>query len=373
MKRLLLCALTVLTAVALPSCRRDPAKMVEGNPAATITTAAQARTLNTLRNEKDGKFYYIDYKADYKLDDVIDAGCRSQSELVGYLGRSLLKASPIQEEPGVACSAFTARTPEGDVIYGRNLDFRFTYTLALALHTNPGKGGYKSLGIAALQFLKMPPASLDEGETDISPLVVSPYVTMDGMNEKGLAFSVLALSKGPSAKQFAPDKKDISTTVAIRMLLDRAATVDEALEMLSSYNFFAKGAESEKGNYHFLLADASGKTVVVEYILPEGAESSVLSVVDAECVTNGYLTEGWDEVCNGGADRLQVLRDCLAEKGGVLTEEEAMQLLASVSRGLNPEELTSNTHWSVVYNLTKRTATVCVARDFDNPLKYTLK
>ena len=56
-----------------------------------------------------------------------------------------------------------------------------------------------------------------------------------------------------------------------------------------------------------------------------------------------------------------------------MTEEEAMQLLASVSRGLNPEELTSNTHWSVVYNLTKKTATVCVARDFDNPLKYTLK
>ena len=81
---------------------------------------------------------------------------------------------------------------------------------------------------------------------------------------------------------------------------------------------------------------------------------------------------------------VQTVAECLqGRKSAIVTavelradgpsEEEAMQLLASVSRGLNPAELTSNTHWSVVYNLTKKTATVCVARDFDNPLKYTLK
>ena len=372
MKRTVLVLLAILAVVALPSCRRDPAKMVKGNPAAAITTAAQARTLNSLRNEKDGKLYYMDYKADYLLDEILEAGCNSQKSLLGFIVDRMLKVAPLQDEPEVACSAFTARTPEGDVIYGRNLDFRFTYTLAMMLRTAP-KGSFKSLGIAALQFIKMPPASLDDGQTDISPLITAPYVTMDGVNDKGLAFSVLALSKGHSPMQFDPGKKDIFTTTLIRMVLDRAATVDEAIELIKGRNYFAKGPESEKGSYHFLLADASGKTVVLEYLLPEGENSSLLNVVETNCVTNGYLSEGWDEVCNGGADRLQMLREFLDIRGGVVTEEEAMQLLANVSRGLNPEELTSNTHWSVVYNLTKKTATVCVARDYDNPLKYTLK
>ena len=374
MKRLLLFISAALLSLAATSCKCDPQKALKtANPAAGITTVAQARTLNTLKNESDSKFYYLDYKADYKLDALLEQGSRSQKEIFDFITSNLLTVSPIHEEAEPACSAFKAVTPDGDVIYGRNLDFKFTYTLAAMLRTNPGKGAHKSLGIAGLQFLKMPPASLDDGKCDISPLIAAPYVTLDGMNDSGVAFSVLALSKGPSTKQFDTGRKDISTTVAIRYVLDRATSVDNAIELLSNYNMFAKGAESEKGSYHFLLADAGGKCVVLEYILPEGETSSVMKVIEADCVTNGYLTEGWDEVCNGGADRLKTLRDRLAETGGVLTEEEAMQLLSSVSRGLNPEELTSNTHWSVVYNLTKKTATVCVARDFDNPIKYSLK
>ena len=58
------------------------------------------------------------------------------------------------------------------------------------------------------------------------------------------------------------DKPDLTTTTAIRLLLDRAATVDEAISLLRQYDM-----NSSIGLAHPLsLSDASGKRVVVEYV-----------------------------------------------------------------------------------------------------------
>lgn len=58
------------------------------------------------------------------------------------------------------------------------------------------------------------------------------------------------------------DKTDITTTTAIRLLLNQAATVEEALDMLGQYDLHV----SMNYKVHFAIADAAGNSVAVEYI-----------------------------------------------------------------------------------------------------------
>ena len=90
--------------------------------------------------------------------------------------------------------------------------------------------------------------------------LAAPYAPLDGMNEKGLAIGVLVIQDGKVHQNTG--KVPITTTSAIRMVLDKAATVDEAIELLKNYDMNSSG---ETG-YHFQIADASGNTAVIEYI-----------------------------------------------------------------------------------------------------------
>ena len=131
---------------------------------------------------------------------------------------------------------------------------------------------------------------------------------------------VLLIDTEPTDQQ--TDKPDITTTTAIRLLLDRAATVDEALALLSQYDMHA----SANSCYHFQIADAAGRAVVVEYIGDE------MNVVESPRATNFLLTEGdWD--FGRGQDRFAVLEETMEASGGVLTEEDIPQKVRAVLGG----------------------------------------
>ena len=188
-----------------------------------------------------------------------------------------------------------------------------------------------------------------------------PYLLMDGMNEKGLAMSVLKLRGDPTLQDTGKNK--ISTTVALRLVLDRAATVDEALALLDEYDMQSSMPEA---NFHFLLADASGKAVVLEY-LPNGQRMEY----DQNYVTNFYLTENVPYAPVRGKDRYDLIEQTLIFKKGVMSEAEVMALLAVIGQP-ETEEATSMTQWSVVYNLTDLTGRVAVVREYDNVFRFSL-
>ena len=76
---------------------------------------------------------------------------------------------------------------------------------------------------------------------------------MDGMNEKGLCVAVLVIQDSPGFRQDT-GKPDLTTTTAVRLLLDKASDVEEALELLSRYDMHASSGMM----VHFALADVSG-------------------------------------------------------------------------------------------------------------------
>lgn len=54
----------------------------------------------------------------------------------------------------------------------------------------------------------------------------------------------------------------------------------------------------------------------------------------------------------------------LSQNNDTLSVDNAMNLLNFVSQAENPMDATSHTQWSVVYNLSKKEATICVNRDY---------
>ena len=356
--------------------------VLAGQPVQLLRNRQQARTVKSLTELEEGRFFRLDYKADYRLQDFIEADLASKEAVQGGVAQMLLDFSSMPAGSLAAlrpaCSAFQAVTPDGEVIYGRNFDYDFDDGSAIVMRTRP-RGAYRSMTLVSMDHVGLSGAQLSDGDTDLSMLVAAPYAMMDGMNEKGLAVSVLALTGGGCACQYEEGKHALMTTVLMRLLLDRAATVDEALSLCRNYNFFADGEQrgvpsGDKTNYHFLLSDASGRSVVLEYVRDGGLKGNgpwVMKVLEERCVTNFYLAEGWRSVIRPDK-RYDVLLQTLAEKQAVMTESEAMALLQAVSQKASRRG-DVRTQWSVVYNLTRRTATICPAGDYSHPYSVSLR
>ena len=153
-------------------------------------------------------------------------------------------------------------------------------------------------------------------------------------------------------------------------MLDRAATVEEAAKLLGDYNMWSA---FPRASFHFLVADKPGAAKVLEY-----DNDNVLHVFDANYVTNFYLNEDVQALIttpshhDHGLDRYNKIEARLKAASNVLSENEAMALLKDVSQ--KPGETgTSNTRWSVVYNLSSLTAKVAAAQDYDNIFSFQLK
>lgn len=318
----------------------------------------ELKSLSTIRKIDDYPLYTMDYAADYGLDEFLEqGGASNDAELIDFVVGRLLKGLPIKIElPNLACSTFNATAPDGDALFGRNFDLEFSP--GMMVRTAP-KDGYASISMVNLAFIGYGEDKLPEDLASSVVTLAAPFAPLDGVNEKGLAVGVLLIDTEATHQE--TDRVDITTTTAIRLMLDRCATVEEAVDLLTRYDMHASGNRS----YHFQIADASGESVVVEYIDNEmklvepGSEGY-------QAATNFLLTPG-DYDFGGGQDRYETVMGRLAAAGGIMTEDEAMETLRSVSREVKIKDNGEvfQTQWSVVYNLDDATATVCMGGKFD--------
>lgn len=229
-------------------------------------------TVASIKKVNDYPFYTMTYEGDYGIDEFIaQGGASSDAELIGFVVQHLMKGLPITIElPDLACSTFNATTSEGDAIFGRNFDL--SYSPSMLVRTDPADG-YASISMVNLGFLGYGEDKLPDSPTSSITALAAPYAPLDGVNEAGLAVGVLLIDTDPTNQQ--TDRVDITTTTAIRLMLDKCAMVDEALDLLEQYDMHS----SANSCYHFQIADASGDTVVVEYVDNE------MSVLDPDDVT----------------------------------------------------------------------------------------
>lgn len=161
-----------------------------------------------------------------------------------------------------------------------------------------------------------------------------------------------------------PDKITLNTTTAIRLVLDKAATIDEAVELLRKYNIYFSGDVT----CHFLIADATGKSVIVEYY--DNGLQVVESDTDYQIASNfiAYhglnIGEGYTEF-----DRYDAVEKVL-QNNNTVTVEDCEKLLNTV--GIYDGE-TDKLQWSVVYNLTDKTGRIWPYRDTGEAWDFTIK
>lgn len=382
-------AMAMAMATAAASCAGGTSASTE-NKASCITDAGKLEMIHSMKDlDGNGRLYEIDYNQDYMLDSVMQPGITEQTGLFRHIASLLfdnLPAENAEVKYGAGCSAFAAQEAEGKgFLMGRNYDFRhftpdnksYLPTSAILVRTAP-VGGKKSISMVDGLNLGFGQGFYNDGKTDLSMLMALPYAALDGINEDGFAIGVLALNEKQTNQQTG--KQRIGTTVAIRMMLDKASTVREAIEMLKNYDMDMRG--NGHSNYHFFMADATGDYAIVEYTFDKDrTEPKVMEVFTADdslrCVTNFYVapsmtgtTDGWGS--SHGKDRYENLRKTLDEKKHVMKEDEAMQLLEKVSQPPT-EELTSQTQWSALYNLTEKTLRLTILREYAKEYNFRIE
>ena len=299
-------------------------------------------SLASFRKVDDYPLYVMDLEGGYDLGDLLEEAARQGAEPLPAGGA----------HRGWACTVFAALGNEGERLLGRSFDWYNRPTLLL--FSRPDDGGYVSASMVDLSYLGFD--AEDPSWYQRLRLFDAPFLPFDGMNEAGLAVGMMAVSHAEPGHD--PERITLGSLQIIRLLLDRATTVDEALNLMRNYNVtFLEGPP-----LHYLIADAGGRSAVVEYL--EGGMSVLRSEGTWQVATN-FLLSGLDpDEAGAQCPRYREAWRTLEAAEGSMSMPEAMGLLERVSQ--------SHTMWSVVYGLKSGDVSVAVGRDYGQVYEFGL-
>lgn len=323
----------------------------------------ELKTLTTLNEKYDG-VYTMEYDGDYGFDDFLKVGAKSDSDIEGFVTNRLLKGLPIRiNVTGAGCTCFVSKNENNEVIFARNFDFE--YAPMLQIYTKPDNG-YKSVSTVNLSFAGYDKNNLPSSGISFNSFLTlaAPYLPFDGMNEKGVCMALLAVPESDPGN--SDDKVTLNTTTAIRLVLDKASNVDEAVDLLRQYNIYFSGDV----DCHYLIADASGQSVLIEYY--DGGLKVVEADTDYQIATNfiAYndvnIGEGFTEF-----ERYEATEQFLIEKDNTLSIKDCENILNEV--GVTSKSGENKLQWSVVYNLSKLNGRIWPQRKSDCAWSFNLK
>ena len=339
-------------------------------------------------------YYLMDYTYAYDLDTLLESnsGNSTTAGLVLYAAADVfLQLNPLAKKivsnlglycdidsegvaafmkkltdfAGFGCTTFNASAPSGDKLFARNYDYMDSPGMTVWTHP---EDGYASVSTVSLYFLGYGGEFLPEDLLTSLLTLLAPYIPVDGMNEKGLSIGVLELETPETFTQ--TEKKDITTTAVIRTVLDHAATVEEAVDIFCEYDMHdLLGGEC---TYHYQIADASGDTAIIEYV---NGETTVLRPDRSGtlCATNFWLSEGVDDPDGLGQDRYDTVLERLGNANYIVSEKEAMDILeATHLENADLHGYICSTLWSVVYNNTNKSFTVCPMYQYDTQYRFSV-
>ncbi len=294
------------------------------------------QTLESFKRINDHPFFEMHFYGDYVADTPRQVSALQNPASAGW-----------------ACSIFVSYGPDGSAVYGRNFDWQ--HNPAMLLHTNPSNG-YASISMVGISYLGF--ERKDEKYKTVEgrqALLTAPMLPFDGMNEHGLTVGMAAV--GETKIPNDPKKPNVGSLQIIRLMLDRAKTVEEAITVFNQFNISKVGGP----NIHYLIADENGKSAVIE--LKDGKTNIMRGDKNWQSATNFYLT-GQSKPLNQ-CHRFAKIHRLMSDKKGALTTGQTFNLLKNVSQ--------KNTQWSVVYDMKNRTAHVATDRNFNDRKQFKIE
>jgi hypothetical protein len=301
------------------------------------------KTIRSLKQLDDFPLYTMHFFGDYDIPAY-----SPKSNLSQYIKKGI----PTADSSLWACTCFSAKTPQGNQILGRNFDW--SDHPALLLFTDP-PDRYASVSMVDISYLGY--SKTDAPDKNPGGLLRSPLLPFDGMNEKGLAIGMMAL---PSAQ--APDdpqKQTINSLLIIRMMLDYAKNVDEAIAIIESFNIDFQGGPP----LHYFITDRHGKSVVVEFV--DQKISVLRNTHPWQVATNFIITGLSPEVSRASCWRYKKALETLESQVTMPSLSTALSLLKDVSQ--------RNTIWSIVYDTSSLDLLVVMGKKYDQVHKLNLK
>ena len=339
---------------------------------------------------KAGKVYEMTMDGGYYFDEFIEqGGVSNDTDLIQFIVDNITKGIiPISmEAPEVGCSSFTTIDENGNHLFGRNYDF--ASTSSLILHTNPGNGRHASISSVDLQFLGLGDGI--NGLIDNLTAIAAAYAPLDGMNDAGVSCGIYMSYQGPGDLSYSTnqqtEKPDLTSTTMLRMILDYADDVDEAVELVKKYDFH----DSANSSFHYMVADKSGKSAILEWVNENETDSTdidgtkrVLKVYyndqdkilgedeaqnNFQYITNFIVTPGYyaneTQEDMKGLDRYNYIKETINPDGsnteGHFSKEQSLKLLEDLGRRKWNQTVGSDSNnitvWSVLYDLDNLEAT----------------
>ncbi len=318
----------------------SPAPETPSSPEA-LSEGARA-VLDTIRQIDSYPAYSMRYPADYRLGDVLERGLASEAEIQQFVGKlfgiSLVESGALLPQ-GKRCTGFSAGSLSGDQYQGHNEDW--TKGDYLVLSTAPG-GGIPSVSLIDVRF-----AARVSGK-DQRGFLMAPFLPLSGMNRAGLAVATYSIPKSTPPRDSA--KKSMLWSVVIRLLLDRARTVDEALALIDSVNVVIE----PDNDLQFFIGDAQGNSAVVAWV--EGKTTAVRKTGPWQAVTN-FIQYNATEADFSGCDRYSTAKGLLVAANGLVSDDSGMEILKQTAQP-------SYTQFSVLYNLSRAHLSVVFGRNY---------
>ncbi len=330
------------------------------------------RTLLSFRKVDDFPLYTMRYYGDYDLERYLQGKARGNSIPFVRGGE--------ETAGGLACTCFAALGDGENLVFGRNFDW--DTQAALLLFTDPPHG-YASVSMIDITYFGY--GKIERPWTDRVKLLDVPYWPFDGLNERGLVVGMMAVphtrarasDEDPRTQrtliqthgrtheqrlQYSPrpaprsQKMTVGSLEAIRLMLDYAEDVDQAISLLRQYNIIFSGGPP----LHYLIADSGGDSAVVEFI--DGRMSVLRSDEPWQVSTNFLISGMTPEGAKASCWRYRRAYEALEEAQGLVSQGEALAILAGVSQ--------PSTKWSIVYGMSTGDVQVAMDRVYDEVIIF---
>lgn len=203
------------------------------------------------------------------------------------------------EVKGVAMACSSVRNGR---FYGRNLDFFYNNMPEIVVHMSAKEGRHASLAVCG--SFEFAAADFEKGLDQESYLKL-PGGTFDGINDCGVCANVNVVPGEDTAPVTGtnPGKPRMHVSYVVRVILDRASTAREAVELLNEYDIYGS-----LGHYamHYMINDPS-ETYIVEFI------DGKIKTTKQNIMVNFYHTLPEVTKFGSGVERYKILQDNYAE------------------------------------------------------------
>jgi choloylglycine hydrolase len=287
----------------------------------------------------DYPLFSIDYTSDYKFEQFLETGT------IPFYSSISTKAM------NYSCTCFSAFGGEHRVL-ARNYDWA-SRTSYFIVFTDP-PDAYSSVSMVDLYFFPYDHDQPPNAEVNLNTLRTLPYYPFDGMNEKGVAVGMNALDQAEAP--YDPLKITIGELQLIRLVLDYAASTEEAISLIQQYNI-----RMENPPIHYLIADRSGHSVIIEFV---DGKMIIMENTNPWQVTTNFIITGLDKPENAPCWRYKTSCETLDLSNGILSTDDAFSLLQNVS--------VQSTRWSTVFNLVSGEIQISMGRDFEKSYHFSI-